>query len=64
MVMCKVIFEMEIILNKSEYSVRTGKWLTTYNSNGKSDDNIWPFVEWKTRKKILHNGKANKRACK
>ena len=64
MVMCKVTFKTKMILNETEYSVRTVKWLTKYNSNGKSDDDIWPFVEWKTRKKISHDGKANKRACK
>ena len=31
MIMCKVKFEMEMILNKMEYSVRTGEWLTKYN---------------------------------
>ena len=64
MIMCTVTFETEMILNETEYSDRTGKWLTKYNSNGKSDDNIWPFVECKNRKQIPHNRKANKRSCK
>ena len=32
--------------------------------NRKSDDDIWPFVEWKTRKKIPHNEKMNNNAYK
>ena len=62
-IMCKVIVKTEMILNKVKYSVRMGKCSTKHNTNGKSDDNIRPFVEWKTRKKIPHNGNAN-RACK
>ena len=64
-IMCKVIVKTEeMILNKAEYSVREGKWLLKYNTNGKSGDDIWPFIEWKTRKKIPCDGKANNSAYK
>ena len=59
-IMCKAIFETEeMILNKAKYSDREGKWLLKYKTNRKSGDDIWPFVEWKTRKKIPRDGKAN-----
>ena len=59
-IMCKVMVKTEeMILNKAEYSVREGKWLLKYNTSGKSGDDIWLFVEWKTRKKIPRVGKAN-----
>ena len=46
-----------MILNKAKYNVRTGKWSIKYITNGKSDDDNWSFVKWKTKEKIPHNGK-------